>query len=383
MKSWLSRCPIGVLFWLSALLTPVFAHDPLQAWATATVTPEGIDIQLTLSSYPAQTLIDKDLKRPPMSADNFDLYQPELQKAALGLFAVTDGGTPLQAEAATVSLTEEADIAFDISYPVPHTGPLRFRITYLDRILEGFVTTLFVQDKAGQSLAWDELSADKDWLEAPFSPAKAVTPQASAAPTAKPAAPLPVAATPSLPPASAGRIFRSGVTSVMAGFTPLIFLCGLMIAARGFRPALAIAACFVLGYSLSLALAAIIGTLPSTRMIATLEALSLIFVGGENLVRTVPRGRWLTAFVFSLVYGLAFAAALRGLLPAPGRPALRALLAFNFGVDMAVLAVVAAFLAVRAGVLPGSPMKRSHLVAVSSLVVAAGVYWLLRRAMFP
>lgn len=180
MKTFLPRAVAALLLWAFALVPLVRAHDPLQAWATATVKPDGIEINMVLSTYPSQTLIDKELKRPPLSPDNYDTYKSELESTALGLFEITDGGQPLKATSATTELTEESDIQYHIFFPAPHIGPLHFRITYLDRILEGFVTTLFVEDQSGQSLAWDELSTDKDWLDAPMP---------SAAPAKKPAAP--------------------------------------------------------------------------------------------------------------------------------------------------------------------------------------------------
>lgn len=219
MKLFLRRLGAALLLWAFALVPLARAHDPLQAWATATVKPDGIEINVVLSSYPSQTLIDKELKRPPLSPENFDTYKSELESTALGLFEITDGGQPLKATSATAELTEESDIQYHILYPAPHVGPLHFRITYLDRILEGFVTTLFVEDQGGQSLAWDELSTDKDWLDAPLPSAapaakKAAAPAATATVAAK-GAPSPVAAVApaAVPP---NPLLRRGALALLA-----------------------------------------------------------------------------------------------------------------------------------------------------------------------
>ena len=205
----LRRLGAALLFCAIALVPLARAHDPLQAWATATVRPDGIEINMVLSTYPSQTLIDKELKRSPLSPENFDTYKAELETTALGLFEITDGGQPLKATSASTELTEESDIQYHIFFPAPHVGPLHFRITYLDRILEGFVTTLFVEDQGGQSLAWDELSTDKDWLDAPLP---------SAAPAAKKPAAAPAASAPAPAPNSTGT--AAAALSAPAATTP-------------------------------------------------------------------------------------------------------------------------------------------------------------------
>lgn len=377
------RAAAGLVFWGAVLVPLACAHDPLQAWATATVRPEGIDIELVLSAYPAQTLIDKDLKRPAMSPENFDTYQPDLQQAALGLFEITDGGRPLKVQGATVELTEEADIEFRISYPAPTTGPLHFRITYLDRILEGFITTLFVEDKAGQSLAWDELSTEKDWLDAPLTPAP------GPATAASPAAPLapPVAAAPSPVPAisrpvmPAGKFVGRGALAMIADFGHLLFLVGLLVVCRNFRSAIALTACFMLGHSLTLALATLARGGLSSRLVTILIAASIVFVAVENLVRRAePRGRWLAAFVFGLVHGLGFANALKQILPEAGRrPPVGPLLSYNLGIELGVIAVAAIFLALWWKLRRLPSFARFGPPVVSSVVAVLGVCWLLQQ----
>jgi hypothetical protein len=235
MKTFFRRLSAAVLLWAGTLAPLAHAHDPLQAWATATVKPDGIEINMVLSSYPSQTLIDKELKRPPLTPENFDTYKSELESAALGLFDITAGGEPLKAISATVELTEESDIQYLILYPAPHAGPLHFRITYLDRILEGFVTTLFIEDKAGQSLAWDELSTDKDWLDAPLPTAtpaakKTSAPAAAATVAAKEApVPAPVSAvSPAPAPAAATHPLRRGAFVLLA----LLVLGGALLLLR-------------------------------------------------------------------------------------------------------------------------------------------------------
>ena len=387
MTSTFQRVAAGLVLGTCVLIHPALAHDPQQAWASATVRPAGIDIDMVLSMYPSQTLIDKDLKRPAMSPDNFDTYQPELQQAALTLFEVTDGGQPLKALSATVEMTEEADVEYRISYPAPHTGPLRFRITYLDRILQGFITTLYIEDKDGNSLAWDELSTERDWLEAPFTPSPAPSAHSSSAPSPA-SAPVPKSvsapAASSQPVMSTGKIIQLGAMSMIADFGHLLFACGLLAASRRIRPAAAVVACFALGHSLSLDLATLTGAALSSRLVEPMIAGSVVLIGIDNLVRGAePRGRWMTAFGFGLMHGLGFASALSQAMPDSGRRLpLAPLFSFNLGIELGLIAVTIGFLVALKGLRRLPSFARLGPPAVSSVVTVLGAYWLLHRTAF-
>ena len=80
------------------------------------------------------------------------------------------------------------------------------------------------------------------------------------------------------------------------------------------------------------------------RVIEPMIALSIVFVGAENLWRgdAEPRGRWLLTLAFGLVHGFGFASALRDLgLGSDGRGVAWPLFAFNLGVELGQLAVAA------------------------------------------
>ncbi len=371
-------------FWALVLAGTVRAHDPLQSWSSISLKPGGIEINMTMASYAAQSLLENGASRPPLTPDNFEDYLPEFEKAALKLFEVTAAGKVLAPTAATVELTEEADIQFLVSYPPPGTGPWRFRVTYLDRMPEGFVSSLFVEDNAHKSLAWDDLSVDRTYLDV-SSPSSL---PASSHPVAGPAgsATSTVTATVlSRPVSSPWKLMEAGAASMITGFGHLLFLCALLAACRGFKPAVAIAACFALGLSLSLELAALNVVVLSPRLVDGLVAASIVFVGLENLARPDgPKGRWATAFAFGIIHGLGFATALKGVLGATGgRIPLVSLVSFTLGIELALITAAAAIFIVLWKMRASPALVRLGLPVVSSVISAVGAYWLLQRMFFP
>jgi hypothetical protein len=121
-------------------------------------------------------------------------------------------------------------------------------------------------------------------------------------------------------------------------------------------------------------------SLPS-RLVEPLIALSIVYVGVENAVSPRLRpSRVVLVFAFGLLHGLGFAGVLAEM-GLPDRHHLLALLAFNVGVELGQLAVIAlvsgalALWALRGG-------DRRALVRPASLVIAAiGLFWTVERAL--
>jgi hypothetical protein len=357
------------------------AHDPLQSWSAISLKTDGIEIETTMASYAAQSLLKDGDRRPPLTPDNFEDYLPEFQQAALNLFQVTAAGQPLAPKSSTVELTEEADIEFRTLYPPPGPGPWRFQVTYLDRMPEGFVASIFVEDNAHKSLAWDDLSVERTYLDVapPSSPLAPSSPPAT--PTASAPMPAPAASRAILP---SWKFMELGAVNMITGFGHLVFLCGLLAVCRSFRPAVAITACFALGHSISLAFAALNLVVLPSRLVDTLVAASIVFVGIENLARRDgPRGRWGTAFAFGIIHGLGFAQALKAAVVSVRPVPVMSLVSFDLGIELALIAVTAVFLFVLWKMRASPFFARLGLPVVSSVISVLGAYWLVRRTFFP
>jgi hypothetical protein len=141
---------------------------------------------------------------------------------------------------------------------------------------------------------------------------------------------------------------------------------------------------FTIGHSITLSLAALSIVMPPARIIEPAIALSIVFVGTDNLVRGSGRDlRAWAALVFGLVHGFGFANVLRefGL---PAEALGWSLFSFNFGVEIGQLAVVVLVAASLGLIRRYSTAAGSRVAWAGSIVViAAGAYWFVERVFFP
>jgi hypothetical protein len=192
----------------------------------------------------------------------------------------------------------------------------------------------------------------------------------------------------SAPPAArgAGRFLRIGVEHILGGWDHLAFLAALLLAARSFRSLFGVVTAFTISHSITLALASFaVVRVPGTTVEIAI-ALSIAYVGADNLLYPKARAKWPEAFLFGLIHGLGFASFIGESLMAESSK-LWALLAFNLGVEVGQVSVVLiAALALRlltrrAAVdaepgLVGPGLRRAGSIVVTSL----GLYWFVERA---
>lgn len=132
---------------------------------------------------------------------------------------------------------------------------------------------------------------------------------------------------------------RIGLDSVRLDPVALAFLLGLLASVRRGRTLVALALALTLAHALG-ALAAVHGTLRAPpRFVALALALSVAYVGCDNLLRRAPRDPWLEVAAFGLLLGLGSASLLAG--PLVGEPLVAvALLGFHIGLLLAGLLVL-------------------------------------------
>jgi len=180
----------------------------------------------------------------------------------------------------------------------------------------------------------------------------------------------------------ARRFLGLGVTHILPyGLDHVLFVAGLALLSPRLGPLLAQVTAFTLAHTLTLALASYGAFSLPARVVEPLIALSIVYVGVENVVSPRLRAsRLALVFGFGLLHGLGFAGVLLELgLPDQGR--LLALLAFNVGVELGQLAVVALVALVLAA-WTRLGLERRGLVRPASLLVAAlGLFWTVERAL--
>lgn len=179
-----------------------------------------------------------------------------------------------------------------------------------------------------------------------------------------------------------GAYFSLGVEHILIGTDHLVFLLGLVVVGGRLRSLVGVITAFTIGHSLSLALATLGVWSPGAALVEPAIALSIAYVGVENLWIADARGRWRITLPFGFIHGFGFAGVLAEIGVPPGE-AVAALLLFNFGVEAGQLAVVALVLPIVLWLGRQAPYRRIHGARwISAALIAAGVYWFVERVFF-
>jgi hydrogenase/urease accessory protein HupE len=178
--------------------------------------------------------------------------------------------------------------------------------------------------------------------------------------------------------------FVSGFEHILIGPDHLIFLLGLLILGGSVRQLTIIVTSFTLAHAVALTLASLNVVQPPARLIEPAIALSIIYVGADNLL--IRGGRDVRAWIaaaFGVIHGFGYAAVLREMdLP---RPALGwSVLSLNVGMEIAQLVVVMVVAAGLAALRSRSEAAGRQLAFAGSVVVmVAGTFWFIQRVFFP
>jgi hydrogenase/urease accessory protein HupE len=181
-----------------------------------------------------------------------------------------------------------------------------------------------------------------------------------------------------------GRFVPLGMRHMLTGPEHLIFLFGLLLLGGTLRHLALVVTAFTGAHLLTLTLAAMNYVTPSLRFVEPGIALSIVYVGADNLM--VRGGRdvrgWI-ASAFGFIHGFGFAEVLRHL--NLSRRALSwSLVSFNLGVELAQLIVVVVVAVALAALRSRSEQAgRRLLFAGSILVIATGTVWFIQRVFFP
>ncbi len=185
----------------------------------------------------------------------------------------------------------------------------------------------------------------------------------------------------------------AGIEHILIGPDHVLFLVGLLLLGGSLWTLATIVTAFTIGHSVTLSLAALDVLSPPASIIEPAIALSIVFVGADNLLvqrdtrasggrdaTTRPRDirAWI-AGVFGLIHGFGFATVLKEF----GLPITAlgwSLFSFNLGVEIGQLAIVFVVTAGLAALRRRYPRLGGALVVAGSVIVmAAGGYWFVQR----
>ena len=179
------------------------------------------------------------------------------------------------------------------------------------------------------------------------------------------------------------RFVSLGFHHILDGIDHLLFILCLVIPFRRIRPLVAIITSFTAAHCLTLA-ASVLGFAPDALwfppLIEVLIALSIVYMAFENIVGPKLERRWLVAFGFGLVHGFGFSFALRESLQFAGAHLATSLLAFNVGVEIGQLLVLAIAIPALTLLFARVVAERMGTIIASALIAHTAWHWMLDRA---
>lgn len=181
-----------------------------------------------------------------------------------------------------------------------------------------------------------------------------------------------------------GKFVPAGIHHILIGPDHLLFLVGLLLLGGSVRRLLLVVSSFTIAHSITLTLAALNVVAPPARLIEPAIALSIVYVGVDNLM--VGRGRdvraWI-AFAFGFIHGFGFANVLREM-NLPSQALGWSLFSFNLGVEIGQLLVVLVVASALAALKSSNEAASRRLAFAGSLaVVLVGAFWFFQRVFFP
>jgi hydrogenase/urease accessory protein HupE len=180
------------------------------------------------------------------------------------------------------------------------------------------------------------------------------------------------------------KFIPAGVHHILIGPDHLLFLVGLLLLGGSIRQLLIVVTSFTIAHSITLSLAALNIVTPPARLIEPAIALSIVYVGADNILAKGGRDvRGWIAFTFGFIHGFGFANVLREM-DLPRRALGWSLFSFNIGVEIGQLFVVVLVASAFTILRQKSEWSRQHLAFAGSIVViAAGAFWFVQRVFFP
>jgi hypothetical protein len=182
---------------------------------------------------------------------------------------------------------------------------------------------------------------------------------------------------------AAWRFVQLGFAHILDGTDHLLFLFCLVIPFRRMRALVLIVTAFTAAHSITL-MAAAAGAAPDALwfipLVETLIAASILYMALENIVgvNNVQR-RWMVAFGFGLVHGFGFSFALRETLQFAGSHLVTSLVAFNVGVELGQLFVLALLVPALELFFRYAVPERMGTIVLSAIVAHTAWHWTAER----
>jgi len=176
-----------------------------------------------------------------------------------------------------------------------------------------------------------------------------------------------------------GRI-RDGFAHILPeGLDHILFVLGLFLLCRAWKPILVQVTTFTVAHTITLALATLGYVSVNPKIVEPIIAASIAIVALENIFRpTYGKFRILLVFIFGLIHGLGFAQRLIDE-RIPSGSVVSSLLGFNLGVEFGQLAVIGLAVAATFWIKDETKYRRFVVIPASALIALAGLIWAYQR----
>jgi hydrogenase/urease accessory protein HupE len=170
---------------------------------------------------------------------------------------------------------------------------------------------------------------------------------------------------------------KLGVEHIFTGYDHVLFLLGVLLLGKSLVELVKIVTSFTVAHTLTLGLATFSVVEPRIWVIEASIALTIAYIGFENLVLKEIPWRWKITFLFGLIHGFGFANILREMnLPRSGLAA--SLFSFNLGVEMGQLVIVTLLYPLLL-LAAGSRYRERITQCVSLVILGFGLVWFFQR----
>jgi len=344
----------------------VFAHDPGLSTANVRLTQSNIEVTLGFSIIDTAEIVEIDKNRDAhISKQELAEATLELQKKGTNALEAKLDGRPIAPAGVKCSFDPSDNASVTITFDTPQFSKLEIRSKWLALLQPAHRQFLSIHGPNGNVLAERLLSANSDSVTIQMNPADS-----------KP--------TDVVQKNAFADFLVMGVKHIWTGYDHLLFLFGLLIVTRNFISSFKIITCFTIAHSITLTVATLSMVQFSSRVVEPLIAVSIVYVGIENLIRgDDPKGRWLLTFAFGLIHGLGFASVLRELgVGSNGSGIAVPLVSFNLGVELGQIAIAALVLPIIWKLRTRPGFINRWVPACSALVAVLGGYWFVQRVWF-
>ncbi len=361
-----------LLFVLALIARPGFAHPAPFSYLDLRIMAAGIDGSLILHDFDVAHdlgVAPPELLRDPVVAEK---YRDQLTRLMDSRFAmVVDGARAPLSWTGLETLPERQSVRLTFTFAGARPGSIRVAAVVFpyDPVHQTFVN-VYEDGTLRHQAILDSSRSSADYYAGTWQGTTAVL----------------------------GVFIPAGIEHILIGPDHVLFLIGLLLLGGSLWKLATIVTAFTIGHSITLSLAALDVVSPPVSIIEPAIALSIVFVGADNLlvqkdaggfgrggdrdVTTTGRPRDIRAWVasaFGLVHGFGFAAVLKEF----GLPITAlgwSLFSFNVGVEIGQLAIVLLVAWTLSAIRRRSASLGQRLVFAGSVVVMlAGGYWFVER----